>query len=108
MGDMKKPNQRIMQNIKGTLGTLGKAVVNRRLNIVLISTATCLAVLLATPFRSYASLPCTNTVQNPFDSGPGSLRDALAKASDGETITFCPSVRMILVASPLFVTNSVT
>jgi hypothetical protein len=38
------------------------------------------------------TLPSTLTVLNNFDSGAGSLRDAIADAKDGDTIVFAPSL----------------
>src|SRR6476620_8193116 len=81
-----------------------------KLRTTIISTAIGLGVLCITPFRSYAPPGiCTNTVQNTLDSGPGSLRDALANASDGDTITFCPAVTgtIGLTSGRLVVSNSV-
>src|SRR6266478_7922131 len=85
---------------------------NRRLKSIIIPAATVFALLCATPFRSCAEEPppSCGQVQNTLDSGPGSLRDALANASDGDTISFCPGVTgsIILTNGPLFVSNSVT
>src|SRR5438477_2388621 len=39
------------------------------------------------------SLPSTLTVTNNFDSGPGSLRAAIAAASSGDTINFANSLK---------------
>jgi len=53
---------------------------------------------------------CSNIVQNTLDSGPGSLRAAIAHASDGDAITFCPSVTgtILLTSGELLITNGVT
>jgi len=53
---------------------------------------------------------CLGTVQNNLDSGPGSLRHALANATNGETITFCPDVvgTITLTTGELVISNSVT
>src|SRR5262245_2046113 len=76
-------------------------------NLTSILIALCLGVLCATPIRLYPA--CTNTVQNANDSGPGSLREALASATNGETITFCPGISKIMLASgELVVDKSVT
>ena len=37
------------------------------------------------------------TVTNENDSGPGSLRQALADAQDGDTINFDPSVNVVKI-----------
>ena len=51
----------------------------------------------------------TITVTNGNDSGPGSLRQALADASDGDTINFDPSVAsVILTTAELAIDKSVT
>src|SRR6516164_5453678 len=54
--------------------------------------------------------PCTNTVQNNLDSGPGSLRYALANATNFETITFCPGLTgtIKLTSGQLTVSKGVT
>src|SRR5262249_26545096 len=64
-------------------------------------------VVLATTAKA---APCTNTVYNTQDSGPGSLRDALANATNSETITFCPSVTgtILLTSGQLAVSNNIT
>src|SRR5262249_26900449 len=38
------------------------------------------------------SLPSTLTVTNPLDSGPGSLRDILGAAQNGDRIDFAPNL----------------
>jgi hypothetical protein len=49
------------------------------------------------------------TVTNTNDSGPGSLRQALADAQDGDTINFDPSVNVVtLTTSELVITKSIT
>ena len=51
----------------------------------------------------------TITVTNGNDSGPGSLRQALADANDGDTINFDPSVNVVtLTSTELAITNSIT
>src|SRR5262249_6953886 len=73
-----------------------------------IITSVCVSlVALATTAKA---LPCTNTVSNTLDSGPGSLRDALANATNSETITFCPNVTgtIKLTSSQLTVSKGVT
>src|SRR5262245_42295170 len=73
-----------------------------------IITSSCVSlVFLATTAKA---APCTNTVSNTLDSGPGSLRYALANATNFETITFCPSVTgtILLTNGELVVSNSLT
>ena len=49
------------------------------------------------------------TVTNGNDSGPGSLRQALADANDGDTINFDPSVNIVmLTTAELVITKSIT
>jgi len=49
------------------------------------------------------------TVTNGNDSGPGSLRQALVDANDGDTINFDPSVNMVtLSTAELVITKSIT
>jgi len=50
----------------------------------------------------------TITVTNTNDSGPGSLRQALAVAQDGDGITFSVSGVIALTSGGLLVNNSVT
>jgi predicted outer membrane repeat protein len=51
----------------------------------------------------------TITVTNTNDSGPGSLRQALADAQDGDTINFDPSVNVVtLTSAELVITKSIT
>src|SRR5262245_23284630 len=93
MGEMKKPNQRIMQNMKNTLGTLGKAAG-------LIAVATWLGA---------TAQAATITVTSTDDSGAGTLRDALANAAESDTIDATGiSGAITLTTGQLSVTNSVT
>jgi hypothetical protein len=73
----------------------------------IITTVTVSLVFLATTAK--AGL-CTNTVSNTLDSGPGSLRYALANATNSETITFCPGFTgtIKLTSGQLTVSNGVT
>ena len=49
------------------------------------------------------------TVTNTNDSGPGSLRQAIADAQDGDTINFDPSVNIVtLTTAELAITKSIT
>jgi hypothetical protein len=84
--------------------------MNTRITSTIISVAACLALLGATPANVRAGdlLPCT-TVENTNDSGPGSLRAALACAMDGDTIDASSVTGTItLTSGQLLVSNSVT
>jgi len=50
----------------------------------------------------------TITVSNGFDSGPGSLRQALASANDGDTINFAVTGTITLTTDELLVDKSIT
>jgi hypothetical protein len=50
----------------------------------------------------------TITVTNTNDSGPGSLRQAFADASDGDTITFAVAGAIQLTSGELVIDNSIT
>jgi predicted outer membrane repeat protein len=68
--------------------------------------ATCLSALCLAALSAEAT---TITVINSNDSGPGSLRQALADANDGDTINFDASVTFIaVVTTELVVDKSVT
>lgn len=62
-----------------------------------------LALCAATP-----TLADTLTVTNALDSGPGSLRQAIADAADGDTIDFAGTIGNIVLASELTIDKSVT
>jgi hypothetical protein len=70
-----------------------------------LQTLTCLALLCATPISVKAT---TITVTNTDDSGPGSLRQALADANDGDTITFAVTDTIRLTSGELLVDKSIT
>src|SRR5438874_13032328 len=85
----------------------------------LIRGAFCVLVLLAVSLIPFAlaqrttakgNRPATTiTVTNGNDSGPGSLRQALADANDGDTINFDPSVNIVmLTTAELIITKSIT
>jgi uncharacterized repeat protein (TIGR01451 family) len=90
MGEMKKPNQIIMQNMKNTLG---KAA----------------ALIAAATWLGATAQAATLTVTSTDDSGAGTLRDALANAADSDTIDATGvSGAITLTTGQLSVTNSVT
>jgi hypothetical protein len=67
-------------------------------------TAIALLLLCATGIPAHAD---TITVTNTNDSGPGSLRQALADANDGDTINFEPALngQAIRLTGPELVIN---
>src|SRR6476661_9794381 len=75
--------------------------MRRTLNFVIIG------VLLLCVFVT-AAHAATITVTNTNDSGAGSLRQALAVAHDGDSITFAVSGTITLTSGALVVTKNVT
>src|SRR5438874_5720810 len=69
------------------------------------SVATAVALLCAAVISPSAA---TITVTNTNDSGPGSLRQALADASDGDTINFAVTGTIGLTSGELLVGTSIT
>jgi hypothetical protein len=65
----------------------------------------CVALLYPMALCAYAE---TITVTNTNDSGPGSLRQALADANDGDTINFTVTGTIALTSGELVVDKSVT
>jgi hypothetical protein len=68
----------------------------------------CLALLCTMPISARAN---TITVTNTNDSGPGSLRQALVDANDGDTINFDPVLvgqSITLTSAELVIDNSIT
>jgi hypothetical protein len=63
------------------------------------------AVLCTVTIPAHAA---TVTVSNTNDSGPGSLRQALVMANDGDTLTFAVSGSIMLTTGELFVDKSIT
>lgn len=67
--------------------------------------AMCVITLCLAPMRTPAS---TITVTNTNDSGPGSLRQALAEANNGDTIVFAITGTIALTTGELLVDTSIT
>ncbi|PYJ59736.1 MAG: hypothetical protein DME24_11985, partial [Verrucomicrobia bacterium] len=61
-----------------------------------------MAALLRSPFASAAVVTTTD------DSGPGSLREAIATAAPGETVTFAVSGVIALSSGELVITTNLT
>jgi predicted outer membrane repeat protein len=78
--------------------------------LLLILAACLIPVSLAQRTTAKGNRPATTiTVTNGNDSGPGSLRQALADANDGDTINFDPSVGTVtLTTAELAIDKSVT
>src|SRR5262245_21481954 len=87
-----------------------RSQIKFRMKMTFPSIITSVCVSLVFLAATAKAVPCTNTVYNIQDSGPGSLRDALANATNFETITFCPSVTgtILLTSGQLAITNGVT
>src|SRR6476646_9035079 len=96
-----------------------KKHINRNFKAHLLQGAIYLLLLLAVSLIPFApaqrttakgNRPATTiTVINGNDSGPGSLRQALADAQDGDTINFDPSVNTVtLTTAELAIDKSVT
>src|SRR5512133_3994882 len=64
-----------------------------------------LVLVYAVGMSAYANII---TVTNTNDSGPGSLRQALADASDGDTVTFAVTGAIQLTSGELVINNSIT
>src|SRR6266480_3999980 len=69
------------------------------------SAATAVALLFAVAIPALADII---VVTNTNDTGPGSLRQALADVNDGDTITFVVTGTIGLTSGELFVNNNVT
>src|SRR6476659_4920847 len=68
----------------------------------------CLAVLCALATSAHGNII---TVANTNDSGPGSLRPALADANDGDTIDFDPALKgqtVTLTSGELLINKNIT
>ncbi len=65
----------------------------------------CITLLCAITISAHAD---TITVTNTNDSGPGSLRQALAEANDGDTINFAVTGTVGLTSAGLAINNSIT
>jgi len=78
--------------------------------LLLLLAVSVIPVSLAQRTTAKGNRPATTiTVTNGNDSGPGSLRQALADANDGDTINFDPSVNIVtLTTAELVITKSIT
>src|SRR5205823_4863045 len=62
----------------------------------------------ASPSPTPTPTPTTLIVTNTNDSGPGSLRNALAIAHDGDEITFAVTGTIVLTSGELLLNHSIT
>src|SRR5438034_4614339 len=65
----------------------------------------CFVLFCAVAISAYANIITVTTTN---DSGPGSLRQALADANDGDTITFAVAGAISLTSAELVITNNIT
>src|SRR6478736_1276868 len=65
----------------------------------------CMEVVCAGAISAYANII---TVTNTNDSGPGSLRQALVDANDGDTIAFAVTGTIVLTSDGLVIDNDLT
>jgi hypothetical protein len=95
---------------KNTNLTIRAHLVRGAFYLLLILAACLIPVSLAQRTTAKGNRPATTiTVTNGNDSGPGSLRQALADAQDGDTINFDPSVNTVtLTTAELAITKSIT
>jgi hypothetical protein len=94
-------------NISSTIKT---HLLRGVLYLLLLLAVSLIPFALAQRTTAKGNRPATTiTVTNGDDSGPGSLRQALAQANDGDTINFDPSVNIVtLTTAELVITKSIT
>ena len=90
--------------------TIKAHLLRRALYLLLLLAVSLIPFALAQRATAKGNRPAaTITVTNGNDSGPGSLRQALAQANDGDTINFDPSVNIVtLTTAELVITKSIT
>src|SRR6476646_9583263 len=90
--------------------TVNAHPVRGALYLLLLLAVSLIPFALAQRATAKGTRPATTiTVTNGNDSGPGSLRQALADANDGDTINFDPSVNIVtLTTAELVITTSIT
>ena len=97
--------------MKAHISSTIKAHLLRGAFYLLLLLAVCvIPFVLAQRTPAKGNRPATTiTVTNGNDSGPGSLRQALAQANDGDTINFDPSVGVVtLTTAELTIAKSIT
>ena len=90
--------------------TMKAHLIRGALYLLLLLAVSLIPFALAQRTTAKGNRPATTiTVTNGNDSGPGSLRQALAQANDGDTINFDPSVNLVtLTTAELVITKSIT
>ena len=90
--------------------TIKAHLLRGALYLLLLLAVSLIPFALAQRTTAKGNRPATTiTVTNGNDSGPGSLRQALAQANDGDTINFDPSVSIVtLTTAELVITKSIT
>ena len=90
--------------------TIEAHLLRGALYLLLLLAVSLIPFALAQRTTAKGNRPATTiTVTNGNDSGPGSLRQALAQANDGDTINFDPSVNIVtLTTAELVITKSIT
>jgi len=80
----------------------------RGLATLIVCAAAC-CIVTGAPLAFFRAVPPTNiiTVTNTNDSGPGSLRQALVDANDGDEITFAVTGTITLTSDELLVNHSI-
>jgi hypothetical protein len=99
-----------IQTLKKQINPNVKAHLIRGVFYLLLTLAACMIPFtLAQRTTAKGNRPATTiTVTNTNDSGPGSLRQALADAHDGDTINFAVTGAISLTSGELLITRSVT
>src|SRR5207302_3508531 len=94
--------KQINLNVKGHL-------VRDAFYLLLLLAVSVIPFALAQPTPAKGNRPATTiTVTNGNDSGPGSLRQALAAANDGDTITFAVTGAINLTSGELVINRNIT
>jgi hypothetical protein len=100
-----------MQVMKKYINPTSKAhLLRNAFYLILLLTAGGISFALVQRITAKGNQPATIiTVTNGNDGGPGSLRQALGEANDGDTINFDPSVNTVtLTTAELAITKSIT
>ena len=106
-----KETHRSIQVIKKYINPTIKAhLIRGAFYLLLLLAVSLIPFALAQRTTAKGNRPATTiTVTNGNDSGPGSLRQALVQANDGDTINFDPSVNIVtLTTAELVITKSIT